>query len=170
MNPVAAMFVKKLNAMISATHLHAMLVHFPIALLLAGFLSDLLALVTKKPFFKTAALYLLVLGTLGAVAAYLSGDAAGEGMDEETGLGRALNTHENAALLTLIISIAAAAFRVVITATKFQPKWGYLASVILFALVIASVTRTGYYGGELVYKHGAGVQLEISLTPDAGEE
>lgn len=147
-----------------------MMVHFPIALLLAGFLSDLLSLITKKPFFKTAALYLLVIGTLGAIAAYLSGDAAGEGMDEETGLGRALNTHENAALLTLILSIVAAAFRVVIETTRFKPKWGYAVSVVLFALVIASVTRTGYYGGELVYKHGAGVQLEISLTPDAGEE
>ena len=68
--------------MISATHLHAMIVHFPIALLFVGFLFDLLSLATKKPSFKTAALYLLVLGAIGAVAAYLSGNAAGDGMDD----------------------------------------------------------------------------------------
>ncbi|MEZ4962493.1 MAG: DUF2231 domain-containing protein [Saprospiraceae bacterium] len=156
--------------MISATHLHAMIVHFPIALLFAGFLSDLLSLITKKPFFKTAALYLLVLGALGAVVAYLTGNAAGEGMDDGTGLGKAMEIHEDAALLTLLLSLIAAAFRVGIEVTGFKPKWGHAVSVALFALAIASVARTGYYGGELVFKHGAGVQLEISLTPDAGQE
>ncbi len=143
-----------------------MIVHFPIALLFVGFLFDLLSLATKKPSFKTAALYLLVLGALGAVAAYLSGNAAGDGMDDGSALGKAIELHENAALLTLIISLAAAAFRVVIEMTRFKPKWGYIASVALFALAIASVARTGFYGGELVYKHGAGIELEISFSPD----
>ncbi len=155
--------------MISATHLHAMIVHFPIALLFAGFLSDLISLTTKKPFFRTAGLYLLVLGALGAVAAYFTGSAAGEGMDDGTGLGKAMELHEDAALLTMILSLVAATFRVAIEATKFKPKWGYAVSVVLFALVIASVARTGFYGGELVFKHGAGVELEISFPSEGAE-
>lgn len=143
-----------------------MIVHFPIALLLAGFLSDLIYLTTKKPFFKTASLYLLVLGALGAVAAYLTGNAAGEGMDDGSSLSQAVEIHEEAALLTMVLSLVAAGFRLLIEFTKFKPKWGYAAAVVLFAFVIASVARTGFYGGELVYKHGAGVELEISLTPE----
>ncbi len=160
-------FCTKKTVMLTATHLHAMIVHFPIALLLAGFLSDLLYLTTKKPFFKTAGLYLLVLGALGAVAAYLTGNAAGDGLDDGSSLGKAIEVHEDAALLTMVLSVVAAAFRMVIDSTKFKPKWGYAASVVLYAIVIASVARTGFYGGELVYKHGAGVELEISLSPES---
>ena len=75
--------------MIAATHLHAMLIHFPIALLIIGFLSELMGLVSKKIFFNQVAYYLLILGTFGTIAAYLSGDAAGEGMEEGT-LGKAI--------------------------------------------------------------------------------
>ena len=39
----------------SATHLHAILIHFPIALLLIGFLAELIALVVPKPSIKQAA-------------------------------------------------------------------------------------------------------------------
>ncbi len=146
-----------------------MIVHFPIALLFVGFLSDLIYLATKKPFFRTAGLYLLVLGALGTVAAYFTGSAAGEGMDDGTGLGKAMELHEDAALLTLGVSLVAAAFRVVIEMTNFKPKWGYIASVALFAMAIAAAGRTGFYGGELVFKHGAGVELEISFPSDAAQ-
>ena len=63
--------------MITAPHLHAMVIHFPIALLMAGFLSELIALFSKKQFFKNASFYLLILGALGAIVAYVSGSYAG---------------------------------------------------------------------------------------------
>jgi uncharacterized membrane protein len=152
--------------MLTATHLHAMLVHFPIALLLSGFLADLIYLLTKKPFFKTTSLFLLMLGALGAVAAYLTGNAAGEGMDDGSSLSQAVEIHEGAAMLTMLLSLLAAGFRLLIEFTNFKPKWGYATAVVLSAIVVASVVRTGFYGGELVYKHGTGVELELSLTPE----
>lgn len=75
--------------MISGTHLHAMAIHFPIALLCIGFLSAVISLFFRKDFFSQAAFYLLVLGALGSIAAYLSGNAAGEGI-EEGALGKAI--------------------------------------------------------------------------------
>ena len=68
--------------MISATHLHAMAVHFPIALLITGFLSELASFIFKRSFFRQAAFYLLLLGTLGTIVSYLAGNAAGKGMEE----------------------------------------------------------------------------------------
>ncbi len=68
--------------MITAPHLHAMVIHFPIALLMAGFLSEFIALFSKNIFFKHASLYLLTLGALGAIAAYTSGSYAGDGMTD----------------------------------------------------------------------------------------
>lgn len=101
----------KKRLMIQATHLHAMLVHFPIALLFVGFFSEILGLITKKDFFKRAGYFLLVLGAAGAVSLDSSGENAGEGMEEGL-LGRAIEEHEEAALYAMILAVAAAALRV----------------------------------------------------------
>ena len=66
--------------MLSATHLHAMAVHFPIALLVIGFFAELFSLFMQKPFLRKAALCLLITGTVGTIVSYLAGNAAGEGI------------------------------------------------------------------------------------------
>ena len=155
--------------MISATHLHAMIVHFPIALLLAGFLSEVVGLVSKKEFFRNAAVYLLFLGALGSIAAYFSGDFAGEGV-EEGPLEGPMELHEQAATITLWLSIAAALFRVGVFYFKTNLAWTKWAGTLLFAAVIGSVSYTGYLGGQLVYRHGAGVELALpDFNTSAGE-
>jgi len=146
--------------MISSTHLHAMVIHFPIALLMIGFLSELLGHLMKKPFFNQAAFYLLILGTFGTIIAYLSGDAAGEGMEDGT-LGSAIGMHEEAAIVTLWLSIGTSLLYVAKLFFKVHNKWFKLISIVLFAAVIGAVTRTAYLGGQLVYQHGAGVELSL---------
>lgn len=146
--------------MISAAHLHAMVVHFPIALLIVGFLSELTALVFKKPFFQQAAFYLLLLGTAGALASYLAGNAAGEGI-EEGPLGKAMEMHEQAATIAIWLTGFTAAAYLFMAFFTYQKSWARIAGIILFAGVIGAIARTGYLGGQLVYKHGAGVQLAL---------
>jgi uncharacterized membrane protein len=138
-----------------------MLIHFPIALLIIGFLSELLGYLIKKPFFNQAAFYLLILGTFGTIIAYLSGNAAGEGMEEGT-LGKAIGMHQEAAIITLWLTIVTSFIYAAILFFKFQNKWFKIISIVLFAAVIGAVTRTAYLGGQLVYKHGAGVELGLS--------
>ena len=46
--------------MITAPHLHAMVIHFPIALLIVGFLLELISILTKNLFFKKVSFYLLL--------------------------------------------------------------------------------------------------------------
>lgn len=150
--------------MISATHLHAMIIHFPIALLMAGFLSEVIALFIKKEFFSQAAFYLLILGALGATAAYLTGGYAGEGI-EEGPLKNPMELHEEAAAITLWLAIITALFRAVIFYFKYNRFWVKWVGIILFTALVGSVARTGYLGGQLVYSHGAGVQLAL---PDFG--
>ncbi len=143
------------------TYLHPMLVHFPIALLIIGFLSDLAGLLLKRQFLSSAGFYLLILGTLSLVAAYISGNAAGEGLAEEGPLKKALDMHEGAAELTLWTMVCAAIFRLGMQLTKrTQTKWRWIA-VGFFLVGVLSVARTGYYGGRLVFNHAAGVQLAV---------
>lgn len=146
--------------MISSTHLHAMVVHFPIALLLVGFLFETISFFYKKEFFRQSAFYLLILGMLGTVASYLAGNAAGEGM-EEGALSKAMELHEQAATISLWLTIITALVYAAIYFLKYKRTWLRIIAVLLFAGVIGSIARTGYLGGQLVYKHGAGVELAL---------
>ncbi len=146
--------------MFTATHLHAMFIHFPIALLIVGFLSEVISLFSKKEFFKRGGFYLLILGSLGTIASYLSGNAAGEGI-EEGPLKDVMELHEQAATITLWLTIITAVLYLTIFIFKYRQRWVKIVSVLLFAAVIGGIARTGYLGGQLVYKHGAGVQLAL---------
>lgn len=146
--------------MFTATHLHAMIVHFPVALVLVAFLSELIGLILKKQFYLQASFYILVLAGLGAIAAYLSGNAAGDGMDGGS-LQRAMEDHEESATFTLWLTMAAAGAKIVLCFIQKEMRWlKILAFTLLFAAA-GSVARTGYLGGELVFKHAAGVELGI---------
>ena len=149
--------------MFDTTHLHPMIVHFPIALLIIGFLFDLAGVISKKDFFNKAGFYLLILGTLGVVAAYFSGNLAGDGITEAGTLKQALETHEEAAELSLWLMVIISVIRIgIVTFKKYSGifKWAALG---LFFIGVLSIARTGYYGGELVYKHAAGVQFNLGI-------
>ena len=93
--------------MFDTTHLHPMIVHFPIALLIIGFLFDLTGAIFNKVFFSKAGFYLLILGTLGVIAAFISGNIAGDGVSEVGTLKQALENHEDAAQLSLWLMVTA---------------------------------------------------------------
>jgi uncharacterized membrane protein len=155
--------------MISATHLHAMIIHFPIALLMVGFLSEIIALFSKKEFFSQAAFYLLLLGALGATAAYLTGSYAGEGI-EDGPLKDPMELHEAAATVTIWLAIVTALFRSSVFYFKYNRNWVKWVGIILFSVTIGSVGITGYLGGQLVYSHGAGVQLTLPDFNQTGDD
>lgn len=155
--------------MISSTHFHAMVVHFPIALLMAGFLFEVISFFFNKIFFRLSAFYLLLLGALGTIASYLVGNATGNGI-EEGSLGKAIELHKQAATTALWLTIFTAVVYLGIYFFKYKRTWARIAAVILFAAVIGSIARTGYLGGQLVYKHGAGVELALPDFSNPGKE
>ncbi len=152
------------------THIHPMIVHFPIALLIIGFLFDITGLFIKRNFFSWAGFSLLILGGLGIVAALLSGNLAGSGIAEEGMLKQALETHKNAALITVWLVIATVVFRSLLVLFKKYTGLLRVAAFALFLISVLSIARTGYYGGELVYKHAAGVQFNLGLDFNTGLE
>lgn len=144
-------------------NLHPLVVHFPIALLIVGFLFDVFGLLLRKDWAKRAGAALIVLGSLGALAAMLSGSAAEETVEaslSEAGE-RVLEAHEALGQGTAYAWLAIAALRVLI-ATPLLKKgqsvaWG---AYVLGAMAgLAMIALTAYRGGELVYTYGGGVQL-----------
>jgi len=155
--------------MISASHLHAMLIHFPIALIITGFVAEIAGLISNKPVFKLGGFYLLLAGTAGTIFSYLTGNAAGEGM-EEGPLETAMEQHEQAGTFALWLTIATAAVYLGIYIFKYHKKWLRIAAIVLFAAAVGAIARTGYLGGQLVYKHGAGVELSLPDFSNPGTD
>jgi len=157
---------KKHLIMFTAPHIHAMVIHFPIALILTGFLFELISLFSKSIFFKKASFYLLLLGAIGAVVAYVSGSYAGDGMTDGI-LEEPLEIHEQAATITLWLAIVTALIRAAMYYFNYHKKWLQWSSFLLFIVLVGFVARTGYLGGQLVFQHGAGIELAL---PDFGDQ
>lgn len=150
--------------MFDTSLIHPMIVHFPIALLIVGFISDLISIFFKNSFFAKAGLFLLIFGTLGVVAAYITGNIEGDGLTETGPLKNAIEFHQDAALISLWIMVTTSVVRIAfIMMKKYEGAFKYLA-LFLFFIGVLSIARTGYYGGELVFKHAAGVQFNLGNT------
>jgi len=137
--------------MFETSHLHPMLVHFPIALVAIGFLADLVSLFVKKELcFSKMSFYLLITGTLSAIAAVFTGvlftsDMAGEA-------GKVMETHELIAFITLALLIITSLFRILLLRKPESNKFKWL-SFVFYALATIAVSATGFFGGTLVYNY-----------------
>ena len=136
--------------MFDTSHLHPMLVHFPIALVLFGFLADIASLLFKKEFcLSKTGFYLLMIGTLAAIVTWLSGFIFTSDLSGAAGIRR--ETHELFATVTVILLIITSVFQIILMIKKAQTsglRWIVLA---LYGLAAVSVAITGLYGGTLVY-------------------
>lgn len=138
--------------MFSASHLHPMLVHFPIALVTIGFLSELIFLFIKKEVcFTKMGFYLLVVGTLGALATWLSGDLFTADMSGAAGTVR--DSHELFATITVGLLLATLLVRSFILWKKNENKRLNQLAFVMYALAALSVSITGFLGGTLVYNY-----------------
>lgn len=139
--------------------LHPMVVHFPIALLLVALLFDVAALFLPKAGLTRTSLYLSALAAPGAVAAYLSGEAAEEPAENLPGIEALLERHEDLGKLLMIAAIAVLIVRLGFFWRRWHETIAGRAVLAFFGGILAIlVGATGYAGGQLVYDHGAGVR------------
>jgi uncharacterized membrane protein len=132
-------------------------VHFPIALITVGFLAEVVALFfrTEKCLSKTG-YYLMILGSLAAIAAWGSGQL----FTEEPTQGEILKVflkHETGALVTMILIVIGTLFRIWLVVKKkeeSQMKWIVFG---FYLLAFGAVTFTGYMGGTMVYNFMIGL-------------
>ena len=132
------------------SHIHPMLVHFPIALLLVGFLVDLVALMYKKEVcLSKCSFYLLLLGTLAIIVTWLSGALF---TSEMTGAaGEIRETHELVAAIAMLFAIITSVLRIYLVRQKVEKPGLKKLAFITYALAAVCVGLAGAYGGTLVY-------------------
>lgn len=149
--------------------IHPMVVHFPIALIIVAFVSELTGAVLRRDFFVKAALLLLVLGACGVIAAFLTGDEASHTVGESGAIRAALEMHEEAGEFTLWTVIVVALVRMLFAYKRWMHGWRQWVAVILLVLCTAAVARTGYLGGELVFRYGGGIKAQQQPTVPGAE-
>ena len=136
--------------------IHPMVVHFPIALLLASLFFDLVALRWRGEEFRATSLSLLVLGVLAALMALLTGHVAEDALTHSGTIPKqAIETHEGLAFAVFWVFAA-------LLGVRMLSYWGWMRErslLVLFLGMGGSVLLlvASYYGGELVYRYGAGV-------------
>ena len=137
--------------MISTSHLHPMLVHFPIALVVFGFIAEIAALYFKKEVcLSRLGFYLLIIGTLSALVAWLTGNFFTSEMAGTAG--EVKDTHELFALITLATLLVTSALRIVLQFKNTENKGLRWIALLIYGLASISVSITGFYGGTLVYE------------------
>jgi len=132
------------------THFHPMLVHFPIALLIVVFLFDVVSVFFRKEkCLSKTGFFLMILGTIGSVAAYLTGEFFTK---EMTGIaGDMKETHELFAKITMFTMIIASTLRIwIVVLKKTETFWQWITLALYFGGMVA-VGYTGFLGGKLVY-------------------
>jgi uncharacterized membrane protein len=138
-------------------------VHFPIALLYAAIAVDLVGYACRcnKPL-RQAATLLYGLGTVGAIAAYLTGRAASQAIWLPGMAQPVLKEHWDWALRTVwFFAIVTVVRLVLLRPARRDPGRAMIAAFALVGVVgIGLLFETGDRGGRLVYQHGVGTARE----------
>jgi uncharacterized membrane protein len=148
--------------------LHPIVIHFPIALLLVGVLVQIAGLITKKDWLSRASLLMLILGALGTFFAVRSGHAAEETVIETPAIEATLERHEDLGEWTMWFFLVLAASRVALGWWRKPPPAIHWIFVVAWLGGAGLLVWTAYHGGELVYRHGAGVGTMPAATPRTG--
>lgn len=146
---------------------HPQIIHAPIALIVVGFLFELIGRALDRAWWRKAAFAMLVVGVMGAALAVLSGLPAGQSAEHHGVSEQAVDSHEEMALLTLWLGIAAIVARV--ASTRLAGVGGALSALALL-LHLATAVCVGiaaHRGGKLVYEHGAAVRVNGRLVREA---
>ncbi len=157
-------------------NLHAVVVHFPVALLVTATLLDLACLAARRAtWLDRAATTLYVLGTTAAGLAFLTGNAAaGDLWSVSAETQRVMADHRSMALLTLAAFAAIAVLRLAVSHLGRKDKrisFGFFRLLALGAALAAQLLlgATAHLGGSLVYRHGVAVGPLVSAADPVDE-
>lgn len=145
--------------------LHPLVIHFPVALLLVAPVLLILGLIVRQQTraFMLAGFVLMLLGTLGALAAVKTGEAAGELAERTPEISAVLERHESLAETTLtIFAILTFMYAALLFVPGFFKRvlsrkiiiWSHLIFLAVYASGSLVLVNTAHHGGRLVHEFG----------------
>jgi uncharacterized membrane protein len=148
------------TARIAGHPIPPMLVPFPIAFLIGALLADLAFWNTRGPFWAVAGAWLVGAGVAGGALAALAGLTDFLGSRRVRALRTAWIHFLGNATAILLAALNLYLRTSAPSAAEAVLPWG----LVLSAAVVAILAVTGWFGWELVYRHGVGI------AADAGAE
>jgi uncharacterized membrane protein len=135
-------------------NIHPLVVHFPIALLLAAALMYWTGFVARRDSWLWSGMWTLVLGALGAAAAAATGLYAAPGVMLAPSVKTALlANHKQIMIAVAILSAALALWAIAARPIPARGRGVFLAMLLLMAALLA---KGADYGGRMVYDYNAG--------------
>ncbi len=138
----------------SATRLHPMVIHFPIALWIVALLLWVTGAVRQREDLFTFGRWLLYLAGAGAIAALITGYIASNAIGHDTPGHDLVHTHRNLMIVATLLGVATAVAAFLLRKRKDQlTRWLLVGGLV----ATVAVTAVGAdRGGTLVYEHGVG--------------
>jgi uncharacterized membrane protein len=154
----------------SLASIHPVVVHFAIALLVAGAVFRWLSLTGRISFASPAATSLLLVGTAAAFLAVKSGTAAHGPVERIPGVVDAVMRHEqwaDRAQYTFFL-VAFTELAVLLLARRGRERPAVIASAVLCLPAVFCLYEAAAHGGELVYSYAGGPGLRTGNPEDVG--
>ncbi len=136
--------------------LHPFLVHFPVALLTTALVFDLLGVLLARDELSRVGWWAQFVGTVGVVAAVISGLIAKSQAIIPVTAADTFDTHQQIAFLTAGAFTALLLWRIGMR-TRIDQSRQHLY-LLLFTGALACLWIGAWYGGELVYRFGVGLR------------
>jgi uncharacterized membrane protein len=135
-------------------NIHPLVVHFPIALLLAAALMYWMGFLARRESWQWSGMWTLVLGALGAAAAAATGLYAAPGVMLAPSVKTALlANHKQIMIAVAMLSAALALWAIAARPIPARGRGVFLAMLLLMAALLA---KGADYGGRMVYDYNAG--------------
>ena len=140
---------------------HPAIVHFAVALLSVGVFLRWVSLLGRWDWTRHAAAFLLIAGTVGAIAAVQSGTDAHGPVERVPGARTAVQQHEDWGHDTRNVFLVVAALELLALALAQKParRWVYVGSALLGLAGGYCLFEAGEHGGDLVYDYAGGIGI-----------
>ncbi|GIK61883.1 MAG: hypothetical protein HND40_06845 [Ignavibacteriota bacterium] len=141
-----------------APNIHPMIIHFPIVLLILAVLLDLTGLLlSKSDWIRKSAFLLYILGTIAAVIAFITGNAASDSIEIPANAFSAINEHADWAETTLWFFSIYTIIRLSIGIFFKSLKKIFIIPIVLIGILgIYFLYQTGDHGAQMVFGYGVG--------------
>lgn len=139
------------TAKIGGHPIHPMLIPFPIVCFIGVLVTDIVFLNNNDPGWATASRYLLGVGIVMAALAAVAGLTDFMGSDRIRSMGDAVKH--------MLANVAAVVLEIVNFFVRMNSDAAIAGTgIILSAVVVLILLYSGWKGGELVFRHGIGVE------------
>ncbi|WP_404474227.1 DUF2231 domain-containing protein [Vreelandella venusta] len=143
----------KSRASLAGHPLHPVMIHFPVAALMALVASDLAYWYTNDPFWLRSGLWLAGVGAFGGWIASIAGIID---LVTVARIRRLITGWSHAIVAVVMLSLASFNWLLRFNEPSAVLPWGLTVSLLTGALI----ALVGWLGGQLVYEHAVGVDVD----------